>query len=111
MGSGSYGIDTAAEVLKHLITICTAVIAANLALLLANAFNETGRCWAVSASIAGGLSILSSLFFLTDIAAKSLGASASPLAFRRSLFIFAWTSFYVCILCAAVHVLRIAGVV
>ena len=111
MASGNYGLDTAAEVMKQLVTISSAVIAGVLAVMLANSGSTTGHSWAIVATIAGGLSIFAGLIFLTDIAAKSLGSQSSPLHFKRGFFIFSWATFYICILCAAVYVFRVLGVV
>jgi hypothetical protein len=111
MANGNYGLDTASDVMKQLVTISSAVIAGVLAVMLANKGNTIGHCWAVVATITGGLSILSCLLFLTDTAAKSLGSTSQPLRFQRVIFIFSWFAFYICILCAAVYVFRVLGVV
>ena len=111
MRDGEKGLEMAADVLKQLVTLCTAIVAATLALFLANKDNDVCHWWPFSSAIAGGLCILASLLFLTDISARSLGSRGHKRSFRLCLFVVTWVLFFLCAAIAAGYVLKLSGVV
>jgi hypothetical protein len=104
------GLEIAADVLKQLITLCSAIVAATLALFLANKSEPASHWLPITIAGVGGLCIITSLLFLTDLSASGLGSSSHSTRFRYWLFIFCWALFFLSAFGAAAYVLLLPGV-
>lgn len=106
MATKSYGLETASDVMKQIITISAVTIGAVLSLLLQGPVGSFGKITAYSSLISGAFSVFCCLLFITEIAAMSLGAAGKPLKFRRWLFIVSWSSFMISVVFASIFVLE-----
>lgn len=106
MTTKSYGLETASDVMKQIITITAVTIGAVLSLLLQGPVGSFGKITAYFSLIFGALSTFSCFLFITEIAAMSLGAAGKPLAFRRWLFIVSWSLFMISVVFASLFVLE-----
>lgn len=103
-------LQIAADLLKLMVTINTAVIAGVLVSVVENEGQGVGLCWAMTSIGLGGLTVFACLLYLSDIAANSLGAVSEGIKFQRRAFLVASGLFYVSILCGAVYVLMTVGI-